>query len=47
MKRSPEDLVEYFFQFVLVASAVLSAILLLAALARLMDAGAMGLSQQP
>ncbi|UVF17881.1 hypothetical protein HPT29_015275 [Microvirga terrae] len=47
MKRSLEDFVEYFFRFVLLASGVLTAILLLAAVARLVDTDAVSLSHQP
>lgn len=47
MKRSPEDFVEYLFRFVVIASGVLTTILLVAALVRLLDGDASSLAQQP
>jgi hypothetical protein len=47
MMLPPDDFVEYLFRFVVIASGVLSTILLIAALARLLDADAGGLPQQP
>ncbi|MEE1610894.1 hypothetical protein [Microvirga sp. CF3016] len=47
MKRRPEDFVDYLFRFLVIASGVLTAILLVSALARLLEADAGGLGQQP
>jgi hypothetical protein len=47
MKLSPDDLVEYLFRLILIASGILTAILLISALARLLDADALGLGQRP
>jgi len=47
MKWSPEDFAEYLFRFVVIASAVLTTILLIAALIRLLDGDIASLAQQP
>ncbi|MBO1906508.1 hypothetical protein KHP60_15420 [Microvirga sp. 3-52] len=47
MKLSPDDLVEYLFRLILIASGILTTILLISALARLLDADAAGLGQRP
>jgi hypothetical protein len=47
MKRRPEDFVDYLFRFLMIASGVLTAILLVSALARLLKAEAGGLCQRP
>jgi hypothetical protein len=47
MKLSPDDLVEYLFRLILIASGILTAILLISALTRLLDANAVGLGQRP
>lgn len=47
MKRPPEDIVDYLFRFIVVASGVLTAILLVLALARLLEADAGDLCQRP
>ncbi len=45
MKRSPEDFVEALFRFVVVASGILTTILLISALLRLLDGGLGSLAQ--
>jgi hypothetical protein len=47
MKLPPEDFVEYFFRFLVIASGGLTAILLIAALVRLLDGDASSLAQEP
>ena len=47
MKRPPEDFVDYLFRFLVIASGVLTAILLVSALVRLLEADGGGLSQRP
>ena len=47
MKLSPEDFVEFLFRFVVISSGILTAILLIAALVRLLDGDASSLAQQP
>jgi hypothetical protein len=47
MKLSPDDLVEYLFRLILIASGILTAILLISALTRLLDADAVGLGNGP
>jgi hypothetical protein len=46
MKLSPDDLVEYLFRLILIASGIFTAILLISALARLLDEDAVGLGQR-
>ncbi|HEV2565096.1 MAG TPA: hypothetical protein VGU19_08425 [Microvirga sp.] len=47
MKRRPEDFVDYPFRFLVIASGVLTAVLLVSALARLLEADAGALCQWP
>jgi hypothetical protein len=47
MKPSPDDLVEHLFRIIVIASGILTAFLLISALARLLDADAAGLGQRP
>ena len=47
MKLPPEDFAEYVFRFVVIASGILTTILLIAAVARLLDADAGALTDQP
>ena len=47
MKLSPDDLVEHLFRLIVIASGIVTAIPLLSALARLLDADAAGRGQRP
>jgi hypothetical protein len=47
MKLSPDELVEHPFRHIVIASGILTAILLISALARLQDADGAGLGQRP
>ncbi|MGO4525038.1 hypothetical protein AB4097_09265 [Microvirga sp. 2MCAF35] len=47
MKLTPEDFVEYLFRFVVIASGLLTVILLIAAMIRLLGGDAGGLPQEP